>query len=89
MKLALGRMPILTRRSRTDTLQIISARLSKNGPWLLLPRIHLLLDRLLRRERAGSEGVAALGFGFCCARSLLSCLKLHWCPFEHWPFSFH
>ena len=24
-----------------------------------------------------------------CARSLLSCRKLHWSPCEHWPFSFH
>ena len=30
-ELALGRMPILTRRSRASAFQIISARLSKNG----------------------------------------------------------
>ena len=30
-------------------------------------------------------GVAALCSGFC-ARSLLSCRKLHWSRFEHWPF---
>ena len=32
-------------------------------PWLLLPRILLFLDTL-PRERAGSEGVAALCSGF-------------------------
>ena len=32
MKLALGRMPIFTRRWRASTLEIISVRLSKNGP---------------------------------------------------------
>ena len=39
-------------------------------PWLLLPRILLFFDTLLPRERAGSEGVAAVCFGFC-ARSFL------------------
>ena len=34
-----------------------------------------------------SEGGSAFGVGF--ARSLLSCRKLHWSPFEHCPFSFH
>ena len=29
----------------------------------------------------------ALGSGFC-TRSLLSCRKLHWSPFEHWLFFF-
>ena len=40
-------------------------------PWLLMPLILLFLDTLRRRERAGSEGVAALGSGFC-ARSWAS-----------------
>ena len=31
LELTLGKMPILTRRSRASTFQIISARLSKNG----------------------------------------------------------
>ena len=56
-------------------------------PWLLLPRILLVLDTRRPRDKDGSEGVAALWSGFC-ARSLLSCRKLHWSPFEHWPFFF-
>ena len=36
VKLALGRIPIFTRRSRTITTQIVSARLSKNGPTVCL-----------------------------------------------------
>ena len=44
--------------------------------WMLL-----FFDTLRPRDIEGSEGVAALGSG-CCARSLLSCQKLHWSPFE-------
>ena len=56
--------------------------------WLLPLRL-LLLDALLPRvfEECGSEGGSAFGVGF--ARSSLSCWKLHWSPFKHWPFSFH
>ena len=57
-------------------------------PGLLLPRILLFLDTLRPRDIDGSEGVAAVGSGFC-ARSLLSRRKLHRFPFEQWPFSFH
>ena len=46
MKLALGWMPIFTRRSRAGTLQIVSTRLSKK--WTL---VYFCLDTLLRRER--------------------------------------
>ena len=44
-----------------------------------------VLDALLPRvfEVGGSEGGSAFGVGF--ARSLLSCRKLHWSPFEQWP----
>ena len=35
IELTFGRMPILTRRSRTRTFQIISALLSKNGTLVL------------------------------------------------------
>ena len=54
------------------------------APWLLLPRILLFLDTLRPRDIDGSESVAAFGVGVC-ARSLLSCRKLHWFRF----FSFH
>ena len=47
----------------------------------LLPLMFVFLDTLLPRFFDGSEGVAAFGVGF--ARSLLSCRKLHWSPFEH------
>ena len=57
------------------------------APWLVLPRILLFLDTLRPRDIDGSEGVAALGFGFC-ARSLHSCRKLHWSPCEHLAFCF-
>ena len=57
-------------------------------PGLLLPLTLLVIDILLPRVIDGSESVAAFGVGFC-ARSLLSYRKLHWSPFEHWPFSLH
>ena len=81
--LELGRMPIFTRRSRASTFQIISARLSESGTM-----VTFALDTSFPRPRDndGSEGVAALCSGFC-ARSLLSCQKLHWSPSEHWPFT--
>ena len=47
-------------------------------PWLLFPRMLLFTDTLLFLERVGSEGVAA--------RSWVTWRKLHWSPFEHWPF---
>ena len=43
---------------------MISSRLSKNGPWLLLPRMLLFLDTLRPRDAVGSESVAALWSGF-------------------------
>ena len=60
----------------------------KFSDWLL-PLAFLFLDTLLPRvfEDCGSEGGAAFGVGF--ARSLLSCRKLQWSPFKHWPFCFH
>ena len=58
------------------------------APRLLLLWILLFFDTLRPRENDGSEGAAALCSGFC-ARSLLSCRKQHWSPFEHCPFSFH
>ena len=69
VQLTLGRMPIFSRRSRANTFQKISARLSKNGTIVTF--------------------ASDTYFSFFCARSLLSCRKLHWSPFEHWPFSFH
>ena len=56
-------------------------------PDWLLPLTLLFLDALLPRVIDGSEDGTALGVAF--ARSLLSCRKLHWSPFEHWTFSFH
>ena len=57
-------------------------------PWLLLPRILIFLDTLLPRERAGSEGVAAVRSGFC-TRCWISRRKLQRSPCEIWPLSFH
>ena len=61
-------MPIFTRRSRAGSLQIISTRLSKNGPMVTfcLEYLHTLLPC----EGAGSEGVAAVCSGFCAACDL-------------------
>ena len=66
----------------------ISTSVNESHQGLLLPLILLFFDTLRPRVIDGSEGVAASDVGFC-ARSLLSCRKLHWFPFEHWPFSFH
>ena len=60
-------MPIFTRRSRAGSLYIISTRLSNNGPMVTCLGY---LDTLLPRQRAGSEGVAAVCSGFCAARDL-------------------
>ena len=49
-------------------------------PWILL-----FFDTLRPRVIDVSGGVAAWWSGFW-ARSLLSCWKLHWFPFEHWTF---
>ena len=57
------------------------------APWLLLTWTLLLFDTLRPREEDGSEAVAALWSGLW-ARSLLSCRKLHWSPFEHSAFFF-
>ena len=57
-------------------------------PGLLLPLILLFLDTLRPRVIDRSEECGGIWCRFC-ARSLLSCQKLHWSPFEHWPFSFH
>ena len=61
-ELAVGRMPIFKRRSNAGTSQIISARLSKNGPMATFAS-----DTSLPRPRdtVGSEGVAAVWSGFC------------------------
>ena len=69
-------------------IKLICTVIEEMAPWLLAPRILLFLDTLRPREKDGSEGVVALWSGFC-ARSSLSCRKLHWSPFEHWPLSFH
>ena len=63
IELTFGSMPILTRRSRASTFQVVSTRLS---PGLPLPLIPLFLDTLRPRVVDGSEGVAAFGFGFLC-----------------------
>ena len=59
-ELTFGRMPILTRRSRASTFQIVSARLSKNGTGVTFA----FLDTLRPRDAVGSECVAAFGFWF-------------------------
>ena len=70
-------------------LQIVSARQSKNSASLTFAfDFSFFLDVLLPRVIDGSQGGEAFGVGFG-ARSLLSCGKLHWSPFEHWPVSFH
>ena len=64
-ELTLGRMPIFTKRSRARTIQIVSARLSKNGTM-----VTFALDTSFLRHTSthfdlhieGSEGVAAVGF---------------------------
>ena len=87
--LTLGRMPILTKRSRASTFQEECAWLSKNHTRVTFASdTPFFLNTPLSRVIDGSEGVAAFGVGFC-ARSSLSCRKLHLSPFEHWPFSFH
>ena len=67
-ELALGWMPILSRRSRASTLQIKYLHCQRMAPWLLLPRILLFLDTLRPRDTVGSESVAAMCSGLC-ARS--------------------
>ena len=84
VKLAFGWMPIFIRRSRAGTLQIVSV-VEEWTHGYLLPRILLFLGTHLLRERAGSEGVAAVCSGLC-ARSCVSRRKLHRSPCEHWPF---
>ena len=88
VEITLGRMPILTRRSRASTFQEVFAWLSKNSVSLTSASDASFLDALRPRVIDGSEGVAAFGVGFC-ARSLLSYRKLHFSPFEQSPFSFH
>ena len=89
VKLTLG-MPIFTRRS-------IPCKYSSKNICTVVDEWHhgyfslgyfLFFDTLRPRDKDGSEGVAAVCSGFW-ARSLLSCRKLHWSPFEQWPFSFH
>ena len=85
MELTFGRMRKLTRRWRASTFHIVSTRCRRMIPGL--PALGYFFSLTLRpRVVDGSEGVAAFGFSFCCARSLLSCRKLHWFPFKHWPF---
>ena len=78
IELTFGRMSIVTRWLH-GCRRIL--------PIWLLPLTLLFLDPLLPRSIDGSEGGAALGVGFG-ARSWLSCRKLHWSPFEHYPFFF-
>ena len=75
--------------SQDVRLQIpLSARLSKNGPMVLFcleyfpssTHFHLVTRLAQKAWRQCSD---------FCARSSLSCWKLHWPPFGHWPFSFH
>ena len=77
---------IFTKRSRASNFQKYFCTEWHRG--YLCLEILLFLDGLRPRDTVGSEGVAALWSGFR-ARSLLSCLKLHGSPVEHWPFSFH
>ena len=85
MEMTFGRMPTLTRRSRTSTFQKNLHGCRRMDPWLLMPVILLFLDTLRPRDIDGSESVAAVCSGLC-ARLLLSCRELHWSPFERWPF---
>ena len=86
VKLTLWKMPISTKRSRAITLQIVSARLSNNGTMVTFASHSSFPRHTSTSWQGGSERVAALWSGFC-ARSSLSCRKLHWSPFEHWPLS--
>ena len=67
-ELTFGRMPILTRGSRTSTFQTVSARLSKNSASLTSASDAAFLDALLPRVTDGSEGGGKNGEdcgGFC------------------------
>ena len=55
-ELALGRMPIFTRRSRVSTFQIVSARLSKNGPMVTFAS-----DTSLPRHTSTSHDLGSRG----------------------------
>ena len=76
------RMLAVTKRSRASTFQIVSTRLSKNGTM-----VTFALDTSFPRHTSTSCHWPRRCGGIW-ARSLLSCQKLHWSPFEHWPFFF-
>ena len=85
---ALWRMPIFTRRSRAGTFQIISARLSNNGPMLTFAS-----DNSLPRHTSTSwcgwlRRCGCSVFWFL-RTIMVSWRKLQRSPCEHWPFSFH
>ena len=88
IELALGRLPIFTRRSRAGTSQIISARLSKNGPLVTFASdtcssTHFYLVKGLARKVWRH---VCSGF---CARSLgLVAETATGLPCEHWAFFF-
>ena len=82
-------MPIYTRRSRASTFRIIPARLSKNDTMVPCTSDTSLPQHTSTSWQSRLEKRGGFGFGFFFAQSLLSCRKLHWSPFEHWPFSFH
>ena len=82
-------MPILTRRSCANTFQEVFERPSEHHAKVTLSSDTLFsLDTCLPRVIDGSESVASFGIEFC-TRSLLSCRKLPWSPFVHWPSSSH
>ena len=78
-----GKMTIQRQFKNNLRTPRVSARLSKNHTRILLPLTFFFLDALPPRVFLRLRG--GVGFG---ARSLLSCPKLHWSPFEHWPFFF-
>ena len=86
IELTFGKMPILTKRSRAHTFQIVSTRLSKNDTKNTCA-LDIFFDTLRPREKDGSEGVAALWSGFV-VHDLYSHVGKHSSPFRTLAFFF-
>ena len=89
IELTFWRTPILTKWFSASTFQEIFTLLS-----IELPRLASASDVSFSRRslphvlKLVAQRVTWL-FGVGFARSWLSCRKLYWSPFEHWPCSFH
>ena len=85
IELALGRMPLFTRRSRAGTFQIISARLSKNDTMVIFASDTSLPPHTLR-PRDSVWRQCFLVFAHDLGLRGGNC---NWSPCKHLPFSFH